>query len=306
MHAIATNTHNVTQFPKTVEYNISTCAVLVEFNVSQWTARKLDKSTTDEVLRDKNAGERGAARVNKHLLAGRKELEIIQQHVTATRNYMYTNTLPWSDAGMRLLPVAKLIEFTQYVDNAEAIFNQLVDDFIAIYPTLITAQALALGAMFNRDDFPTPQELRHKFSFRMNVMPVPSAGDFRVDVGVQAERELKNKLNSLANERVTHAMQDIKTRLKEHLDRMSDRLAVDVVNNETKTRKFHNTLVETAHELCDLVRHLNLTNDPDLEAARQQLAQTINGLTADDLRNNLDVRSEVKQNVDAIRNAFAF
>ena len=101
-------------------------------------------------------------------------------------------------------------------------------------------------------------------------------------------------------------MQDIKTRLKEHLDRMSDRLAVDVVNNETKTRKFHNTLVETAHELCDLVRHLNLTNDTELEAARQQLAQTINGLTADDLRNNLDVRSEVKQNVDAIRNAFSF
>jgi hypothetical protein len=31
-------------------YNIDTCALLVELNVSQWTARKLDRSTTDELV----------------------------------------------------------------------------------------------------------------------------------------------------------------------------------------------------------------------------------------------------------------
>ena len=85
-------------------YNIDTCAMLVEFNASQWTARKLDRSTSDEVVRDKNAGEKGAARVNKNLLAGRKELEIINQHVGFVRQYVYEHTLPWSDSGIRLLP----------------------------------------------------------------------------------------------------------------------------------------------------------------------------------------------------------
>ncbi len=33
----------------TPRFNIDTCAMLVEFNASVWTARKLDKSTTDEV-----------------------------------------------------------------------------------------------------------------------------------------------------------------------------------------------------------------------------------------------------------------
>jgi hypothetical protein len=38
--------------------------MLVEFNASVWTARKLDRSTTDEVVSNKNAGSKDAARVN--------------------------------------------------------------------------------------------------------------------------------------------------------------------------------------------------------------------------------------------------
>ena len=58
-------------------YNIDTCALLVELSVSQWTARKLDRSVSDELVANKQAQDKGAARVNKHLLAGRNELEEI-------------------------------------------------------------------------------------------------------------------------------------------------------------------------------------------------------------------------------------
>jgi hypothetical protein len=73
--------------------------MLVELEPSQWTARKLDKSTTDEVLKGKQAGDKGAALLNKNLLAGRKELEVINQIVGEARTYVYDRTLPWSDSG---------------------------------------------------------------------------------------------------------------------------------------------------------------------------------------------------------------
>ena len=57
-------------------YNIDTCAMLVEFNTSVWTARKLDRKVSDEVISTKNAASKNAARVNKHLLA-----EIGRAHV---------------------------------------------------------------------------------------------------------------------------------------------------------------------------------------------------------------------------------
>jgi hypothetical protein len=198
------------------------------------------------------------------------------------------------------------MEFNQSMQDSEDKFNQLVDDFIDVYPTLITAQAMALGDMFKRDEYPSPHELKHKFSFRLNFMPVPSAGDFRVDVGNEAQKELQAKLSKLADERIEHAMRDIKSRLKDHLDRMSDRLTVDYVGQEAKTRKFHDSLLETAHDLCNMARVLNITNDVDLETARASLAQAITGVDVKDLRDDMGARKEVKASVDAIRSAFSF
>jgi hypothetical protein len=280
--------------------------MLVEFNASQWTARKLDKGATDEIVANKNAQDKGAARVNKNLFAGRKELEVISKHIGTVRTFVYNSTLPWSDSGIRLLPSIKFFEFNTKMQDFETEFSALVNEFVTVYPTLITAQAMALGDMFNRDDFPSPNDVAHRFDFRLNYMPVPTAGDFRVDVGNDAEKELREKLSKLADERVANAMKDIKVRLKEHLDRMSDRLGCDVVNREIKTRKFHDSLLETAHELCDLVKALNITNDQDLEQARKALATAIQGVDVDDLRKNLPVRNDVKASVDAIRNQFSF
>jgi hypothetical protein len=287
-------------------FNIDTCAMLVEVNVRQWTARKLDKSTTEEVVSNKNAQNKGAARVNKHLLAGRSELEVINQHVGTIRTYLYDVTLPWSDSGLRLLTTAKFMEFNERMQEYEDKFNQLVEDFVTAYPTLITAQAMALGDMFNRTEYPTADDIKHRFEFRVNYMPVPTSGDFRIDVGNEAQQELQKKLQQLADERIEHAMADIKTRLKDHLARMSDRLSVDTVGGELKTRMFHSSLLDTAHELCSLAKDLNITQDAELEQARVALKNAISGIAVDDLRKDIPTRNEVKKEVDAILSKFNF
>jgi hypothetical protein len=280
--------------------------MLVEFNASVWTARKLDKTTTNEVVASKNAGAKDAARVNKHLLAGRTELDIIQQAVGRARQFVYDNTAPWSDSGLRLLPTVNFMKFTERMNDFEEEMEALVKAFVVIYPTLITAQALALGDMFKRDDYPTANEMMTKFSFRVNYMPVPSSGDFRVDVGNQAQAELKARLESLTQERIDSAMADVRERLGTHLKRMSDRLTTDYVGGEAKQRRFHDTLVDGALELCDLTKALNVTNDLALETARSQLEQLLVGVTPTDLRKNEAIRQDVKRNVDAILDKFNF
>ena len=289
----------------TPRFNIDTCAMLVEFNASVWTARKLDKSTTDEVTSNKNAA-KDAARVNKHLLAGRTELEVIQQAVGRARQYVYDNTSPWSDSGLRLLPNTRFIKFAERMNEFDEEIAALVKAFIVIYPSLITAQAMALGDMFRRDDFPTPNDLVTKFSFRVNYMPVPTAGDFRVDVGNKAQEELKAKLESLTQERIDYAMADVRARLGERLKRISDRLTTDYVQGEAKTRRFHDTLVDGALEMCDLAKSLNITNDPALETARRELEQLLVGVTPSELRKDETIRQDVKKNVDAILDKFNF
>jgi hypothetical protein len=121
------------------------------------------------------------------------------------------------------------MKFTERMNDFEEEMETLVKAFVVIYPTLITAQALALGDMFKRDDYPSANEMMTKFSFRVNYMPVPSSGDFRVDVGNQAQAELKARLESLTQERIDSAMADVRERLSTHLKRMSDRLTTDYV-----------------------------------------------------------------------------
>jgi hypothetical protein len=287
-------------------YNIDTCALLVELNVSQWTARKLDRSTTDELVSNKHAQAKGAARVNKNLFAGRSELEVVGQHVTETRSFVYDNTLPWSDSGIRLLPSAKFMEFNAKLQQAEDKFYGLVTEFVTVYPSLITAQAMALGDMFNRNDYPNPNDIEHRFNFNVNYMPVPASGDFRVDIGNEAQEELRKKLSSLADERVEYAMKDIKGRLLEHLKRMSDRLSIDYVSGEAKPRKFHDSLLDGAHDLCDLASSLNIINDPQLDDARKALKKAIGGIDVKDLRKDVGARTDVKTQVDDILSKFNF
>jgi len=299
-------------------YNIDTCAMLVEVNASVWTARKLDRATTDEVITSKNAASKGAARVNKHLLAGRPELEVIITHVGGVRGYVYENTLPWSDSGLRLLPVVKFQEFNTRMKVEEDKYWELCKSFVDVYPSLITAQALQLGDMFKREDFPSADTILHKFGFQVNYMPVPTAGDFRVDIGNEAQAELKAQLVKLADERLTSAMDDIKGKLKAHLVHMSGRLAVDIVDNVPKVRGFHDSLIEYGFDLCDMVKSLNLTQDVELEDARAALERCLGGITtrtnkrgreltvADTLREDMGKRSAVKAQVDEILNKFTW
>jgi hypothetical protein len=287
-------------------YNIDTCALLVEFNASVWTARKLDRNATDEVVYNKRATAKDAARVNKHLLAGRQELEIIQKHVGAVRTYVYENTLPWSDAGIRLLPTLKFMEFNDRMGEFEEDFVTLVNDFVQVYPSLITAQAMALGDMFDRNEYPSAGEMSHKFSFRLNYMPVPKAGDFRVDVGNDAQEELQKKLAKLADERIELAMQDARQRLKAHLERMMERLKIEEINGKVAKSRIHDSLVEGGLELCDVLKALNLTNDPDLEKARAGLEKLLRTVDVSDLRKHDSARVEVRTQVAEIMDKFNF
>lgn len=299
-------------------YNIDTCAMLVEFNASVWTARKLDRGATDDVVSRNRAQSKGAARVNKHLLAGRPELERIVTHVGSVRTYVYENTLPWTDSGMRLLPVPNFMAFEARMKKEEDTYWTLCKEFVDVYPSLITAQAMALGDLFKRDDFPSPESIVHKFAFAVNYLPVPTVGDFRVDVGNEAQKELQDKLAKLADERVEQAMNDVRQRLKAHMTRMSDRLTVDVVDNAAKPRAFHDTLIENGFELCDLVKHLNLVGDSDLEAARAGLERCLSNVMtrkkrtgtevsiAETLREDMQQRSAIKAQVDELLNKFSW
>lgn len=288
-------------------FNLNSVALICEFNASVWTARKLDRKESDKVCDGAGAKSKGAARVNKNLFAGRSELEDIGKLVTETRNYVYDNTLPWSDSGQRMLIGARFPKFDQRVEDYRDQFNAKVQAFVDIYPTLITAQAMALGEMFNRSEFPPASEIAGKFGMTVGYLPVPSSGDIRVDIGNQAQDELRARLEQMADQRVNKAMAEVNDRFIAHLKRMADRLVTDTDSKtgEPVGRRFTESLVSSAFELCDLVNDYNITGDPLLALARKTLEDSLAGVTVNTLREDPIKREAVRSTVSSILNRFS-
>ena len=106
-------------------------------------------------------------------------------------------------------------------------------------------------------------------------------------------------------------MRDAWERLKDCLTRMSDRLVVEVVNDEQgnpsqEFRVFRDSMIDNAKELVDMLQHLNLTKDPQMEQARRSLKYVLDKYDAETLRESFTARTDAKAQVDAILNKMSF
>lgn len=281
-------------------FGIATSAMLSELSISCWTGRKLDRKVSEEVDAVKNTKGR-AGNYHKHLLAGSPALDNVTKYAAGVRLWHNKRTLPWSDSGSRLITMAGFVDYKQQLTEHERNFNALVAAFVAAYPTLISAAAFQLGELFNRDEYPEADEIAKKFRFSYTFSPVPTAGDFRVDINEEAKRELVSQYESHFNSRLEGAMRDAWSRLHDCLTHMSERLSA----NEDGTRKiFHSTLLTNAQELVDLLSHLNITKDDRLESARKALSETLLRTDLSTLKESDEARESTKNKVDEILSKF--
>jgi len=237
------------------------------------------------------------------LFAGNSTLEEMQKFVTQVRTYHYNNTLPWSDSGTRLLVMGRFMEYNTKMREFEAEFVTLKEKFLANYNDMVSAAAFTLAELFNREDYPNPDVIAHKFYFKYEYAPVPQSGDFRIDIGNEGIQELVGRYESQFDARVKTAMQEAWTRLHDCLSRMSERLDF---NGDDNKKIFRDSLVDNALELVDMLKCMNITNDPELERSRKQLEQAMFGVSAKELRENSDIREDVKAHVDEILGRMSF
>ena len=281
--------------------SIAASAVLVELNISVWPASKVDKEMTEQVNNDAGAVY-GAAQTKKNLFAGTSMRKDIEKFAARVRLFHNQHTLPWADKGERLLPTKLFMDYKQTMDGYAQTFDIMCDNFMNAYPVLVQQAHTNLGSMYKADDYPDIEEVRGKFGFRRAVNPIPEAGDFRLDVGNDALEEIKQEYARKFDERLADAMKAPWERLHKILADMSAKLT-DKEGEEGKKR-YHETLVTNAQEMCELLTKLNVTNDPKLEQARRSLELTVLGVDIEDIKESPEVRSDVKNKVDDILKRF--
>lgn len=277
--------------------SITSSAVLVEMNISVWTANRLDKGATDDVLGRSGATSGDAAQVRKNLMAGTSARKEIADYAAGCRLWHNTRTLPWADKGARLLPTSLFLAYKAEANIRRDTFKRMVDTFIGNYPALVQVASNYMGTLFNQSDYPTSEEVRGKFDYRLVFSPVPESGDFRLDLPKQDILEMERSYESAFNDRLAEAMRTPWEQLHKMLGSMSTKLAEG--DDDTKKR-WHNTFVTNAQEMCAMLTHLNVAKDPKLEAARRQLEVAMMGVDIDDIKDDEVTRTNLKEKLDVI------
>lgn len=270
--------------------NLNDRALLVQLNVSQWTARKYDKRASKEVTTAHGAAS-AAGRFNKSLLPMNDKLDNIHKKTTFIRTKYYDNTLPWGLDGTMMLPTTNYLAFMSDFRKEKGEWESLVQEFIDEYDQMKLDAQRILGSLYDAADYPNVLELRHKFKIDMAVFPVPSA-DFRVAIGSEELTRIQQDVERRVKEAEQAALKDVWNRLYERVKHMAEKLA-------DPKAIFRDSMVENAREICAMLPRLNFSDDPNLEAMRQQVeASLIKHPEA--LRNDPDLRRDTAAEAKAI------
>jgi hypothetical protein len=281
--------------------SLATSGILLRAKVKVWTATKQDRDISDEVTSNKKAA-RNAGRYTKQLFADVQELRVLLNDRQTWYNFIQRVTYPW-DGEWGYLPTSRIPQVMAEINQRKAKSMELLENFINAMPAAVSNEAFVQGDMFNRDDYPTPDEVRSKFRIIVQTMNIPE-GDYRVTIADDLAEDLKRNFEAQTRDIIKDIHDKQNDQLVKVLQSFSHCCDSETVMEDgevkVKRRKMYESTLTDALELCDTFADFNLNNDPRLEEARRDLLRVLDGVTIDQLRNNDTKRIVVKEGVDGI------
>ncbi len=276
--------------------------MLVKLSIGQWTANRKDKTVSQEVATAHNSD--ADMGIYRKALVAKEGLKTVQRAANEARTFHYTNTLPWSDEGARILPAANFFQYRAEIDKLKHLFELAVQDIILNYDSMVQDARIRLNGLFNPVDYPDRIELEQKYYFTIDIYPIPVSSDFRLTLTDGEEQKIKKEIEERLQVATQKANRDAWTRLYETVIRFTETLpAFDPAAVGKDRGIFRDSLVTNAVDLCDLLTRLNITEDKELDRMRDEVKTKLTAYTATTLRESAGARQEVTKDAQAILDA---
>jgi len=255
--------------------------LLVTLTLRQWQARKLDRKTSLEICQNKGA-QIDSGNFHKVLIS-KHHLQPITQIVNKIRNYHYANTLAWSHKGVDFLPSKHYMTYMDKMGTLKDKFEIEVEKFIKIYPNLAKDTALELQSLYDADDYPSAEAVRERFFMDIALTPVPSSGDFRIDLPSKEMKKIKEKLDVSLKEAGHAAALDLYSRFYTSLAKACLTLA-------DPNKIFRNTLIFNIEDIATKVKTMDITENATLQTLAKDAHDLCNTIEIDKLRESIESR----------------
>jgi hypothetical protein len=267
-------------------------AMLVGLKISQWTARKFDAGASREVW-DKHNAKPCSGRFSKALMPGAAEREAITRNANEARAFHYSNTLPWEDDGLRILPAANYLKYSGEMAKFKNRHESLVKEFAAKYPALKKEAKKELGTLFSEDDYPSDSMIKGNFSFQVAMRPMVVSDDFRCQLGDDEVKKIQQQISAEVKGAMQSAAKEVWDRLYGAVKKMADTL-------HEPDKIFRDTLVGNIQELVDTLPRLNVMDDPALTDIIREVKDKLAGREPDKLRKDAKARKSAEAEANGI------
>jgi hypothetical protein len=219
--------------------------------------------------------------------------------------YHKKHTLPYMDAGPRILPNDLYMEYTQEMKHRIAQVDNLLDTYMPMYDQLVLDDVMyrnsghAAGRA-NASEYPNAEDFRLSMSAELRFQPMPDASHFLFDLSEddvasfkRAEEEAAQAANADTVQRMLKPIQALVTKLGEY--------------QGLKGERFHNSLVENVIDGCTLARKLAINPTPELLADIAELEDAVQGYLKDVemIKGSANKRVEAKKKLQDVASKMA-
>jgi hypothetical protein len=219
--------------------------------------------------------------------------------------YHKKHTLPYVDAGPRILPNDMYFEYTQEMKHRIASVDNLLDTYMPMYDQLVLDDVTyrnsgSAAGRANADEYPSAENFKLSMSAELRFQPMPDASHFLFDLSDEdvesfkrAEQEAAAQANADAINRMLKPMSALVTRLKDYQGGQKER--------------FHNSLIDNVIEGCDMAKKLAINPTPELLAEIEGIKTLAGSIldTVEVVKGSANARAKAKADLDAVASKLA-
>jgi hypothetical protein len=282
---------------------LSDKVVLVKLTLRRAALTKRDAFLSDKIQRQE--GDTSLTVLTKLFKDKSSAINQIMSKYGEVYQYHKKHTLPYVDAGPRILPNEIYMEYTQEMKHRIAQVDNLLDTYMPVYDQLVQDDVMYRNAghaagRANSSEYPSAEDFRMSMSAELRFQPMPDVSHFLFDLSEEdvasfkrAEEEAAQAANADTVQRMLKPIQALVTKLGEY--------------QGLKGERFHNSLVENVIDGCTLARKLAINPTPELLADIAELEDAAQGYLKDVemIKGSAHKRDEAKKKLQDVASKMA-
>ena len=277
--------------------------MLVKLTIRRAALTKRDQFLTDKIQAQE--GDQSLTVLTKLFRDKSSPINQIMQAVNEVYAYHRKHTLPYVDAGPRILPSDNYMDYTQEMKHLITKVDNLLNQWMPSYDLLVAQDVMYRNAghaagRATVDDYPSAEKFAQAMSVEYRFQPMPDSRHFLFDLSDEdmaafdaAEQEAIATANADTVARMLKPLHSLVERLKEYQGQKGER--------------FHNSLIQNVIEGCDLAQKLSITPSEELTNEISSLRAAAQACLADVeiIKGSANARASAKARLEEVAKRMA-